>query len=106
MLPPGRFLLIASSALLLTGCMFYETKSTRTLRHEPNFRLGYNDGCATATNEGANMRRGDLIRDDALFDTDQAYRVGWGNGHSACERLAPTNQSRGVLPDANPGVGH
>ena len=106
MLRPGRLSLVVLSALMLTGCMFYETKATRTLRHDPNFRLGYNDGCATATNEGANMRRGDTIRDDVLYDSDKAYRVGWGNGHSACQRLAPTNQSQGVLPDANPGVGH
>lgn len=106
MLRTGRLSLVLLSALLLTGCMFYETKQVRTLRHEPNFRLGYNDGCATATNEGADMRHGDMIRDDALYDADKAYRVGWANGHSACQRMAPTNQSQGVLPDANPGVGH
>ncbi len=106
MLRPERLSLVLLSALLLTGCMFFETKNVRNLRHEPNFRIGYNDGCATATNEGANMRHGNLIRDDALFDADQAYRVGWGNGHSACTRMAPTNQSQGVLQDANPGVGH
>jgi hypothetical protein len=106
MFRPDRLSLVILSALLLTGCMFFETKQVRTLRHEPNFRAGYNDGCATATNEGANMRRGDMIRDDALYETDKAYRVGWANGHSACTRLAPPNQSTGVLPDANPGVGH
>ena len=91
MLRPGRLSLVVLSGLLLTGCMFFETKQVRTLRHEPNFRGGYNDGCATATNEGANMRHGDMIRDDALYDTDKAYRVGWANGHSACSRMAPTS---------------
>lgn len=106
MLRPDRLVLLALSAFLLAGCMFFETPADRALRRQPNFRTGYADGCATATNEGADMRHGDTVRDDSLYDTDKAYRVGWANGHSACQRMAPTGQSQGPLPDNNPGGGH
>ena len=106
MLRSGRIPLVVLSALMLTGCMFFETRTSSEIKHQPNFRLGYDDGCATANAEGANMRRGDLVRDAALYDADKAYRVGWADGHSACQRLAPTNQSTDILRDANPGAGH
>jgi hypothetical protein len=106
MLPSGRVSLIVLSALMLTGCMFFETKADRSLRQQPNFRLGYEDGCATANAQGANMRHGDTVRDDALYDADKAYRVGWANGHGMCQRLAPGNQSQGPLGDVTAGVGH
>src|SRR5215467_11874473 len=98
--------LVLLSAALLGGCMFFETPADRNLRKQPNFRVGYEDGCATATNEGANMRYGDTVRDDALYESDQAYRSGWATGHGACRRMAPTGQSQGPLPDAIPGAGH
>jgi hypothetical protein len=101
----SRFV-VTLPALLLSGCMFFETPADRQLRHQPNFRVGYEDGCATATNEGANMRYGDTVRDSALYDSDKAYRSGWATGHGACRRMAPTGQSQGPLPDANPGSGH
>ncbi len=106
MLRTGRLSLVVTSALMLTGCMFFETRGDRALRQQPNFRLGYDDGCATSNAQGANMRRGDTVRDDALYEADKAYRVGWANGHAACMRMAPTSQSQGPLQDVNPGGGH
>jgi hypothetical protein len=102
----GRLSLAAASALMLTGCMFFETRADRAIRQQPNFRLGYADGCATANAMGANMRHGDTVRDDALYEADKAYRVGWANGHSACQRMAPNSQSQGPLQDVSPGGGH
>ncbi|HVU19404.1 MAG TPA: hypothetical protein VHE09_01650 [Rhizomicrobium sp.] len=101
-----RLSLVALSALLLTGCMFFEKPADRAIRHQPSYRAGYDDGCASANAQGANMRHGNVVRDDALYDTDKAYRVGWANGNSQCRRLAPPGQSEGALPDVNPGAGH
>ena len=100
------FCSVVLSSVVLSGCMFFESSADRQLRHQPNFRVGYEDGCATATNEGANMRHGDTIKDDALYESDKAYRSGWATGHGACRRMAPTGQSQGPLTDANPGAGH
>ena len=45
------------------------------------------------------MRRGNLVRDDSLYDSDKAYRVGWAQGHNACRRAAPPSQEPGPLAD-------
>jgi hypothetical protein len=102
-----RLALIAlASTVLLSGCMFFETRADRALRQQPNFRAGYEDGCASANAQGANMRRGNVVRDDALYDSDKAYRVGWANGHMACTTQVPDGQTRGPLQDPSPGGGH
>jgi hypothetical protein len=90
-------------ACCLASCM---TSADRKIQKLPNYRLGYDDGCATATNQGANMRHGDMVRDDALYDSDKVYRAGWAGGHSACGRMAPTSQANGPLSDSLPGGGH
>ena len=102
----SRLSLVTASALMLTGCMFFETRADRAIRSQPNYRAGYSDGCASANAEGANMRHGNIVRDDALYDSDKPYRVGWANGHNQCRRMAPPGQSQGALPDVNPGAGH
>jgi len=101
-----RLLSIVLLPALLGGCIFFETRADRNLRQQPNFRIGYDDGCATATNQGANMRHGDTMRDDALYESDKAYRIGWAQGHNACRRAAPTSQAPGPLSDPSPGGGH
>jgi hypothetical protein len=101
----GTFAVLAL-ATLLSGCIFFESRADRALRKQPNWQAGYHDGCATANAEGANMRRGDTVRDDALYDVDKAYRVGWAQGHQMCRRAAPTGQSQGPLNDVHPGGGH
>lgn len=99
--------LAALCAFALSGCVFFETKADRAMRNNPSFRAGYEDGCASATNEGANMRRGNIVRDDALYDSDKAYRVGWSNGHLACRRGVQTGQEpNDPLKDQQPGGGH
>jgi hypothetical protein len=102
----GRLLLVLCSALLLTGCMFFEPRVDRMIQKQPNFQAGYEDGCASANGQGANMRRGNIVRDDALYENDKAYRVGWAQGHGNCQRMAPTSQDQGALQDVNPGGGH
>ncbi|MBV8976977.1 MAG: hypothetical protein JO261_11875 [Alphaproteobacteria bacterium] len=101
-----RRLLLLLPLLGLAGCVILGTKADRKVQNSPSFRTGYDDGCASATNEGANMRRGDIVRDDALYEADGAYRAGWANGHASCARMAPPGQSRGPLSDPMPGGGH
>ena len=102
----ARILSFALGAFVLSGCMFLASPADRNMRRQPNFRVGYDDGCATATAQGADMRHGDTVRDDALYETDKAYRVGWAAGRSACRTMAPPGQENGPLTDPNPGGGH
>jgi hypothetical protein len=98
-----RPIAVIALACLLSSCI---SPTDRKIQKLPDYRLGYDDGCATATNQGANMRRGDMVRDDSLYDSDKAYRSGWASGHSACARMAPTGQANGPLADPQLGGGH
>ncbi|MBV9571477.1 MAG: hypothetical protein JO056_09580 [Alphaproteobacteria bacterium] len=53
------------------------------MQKTPNYRAGYDDGCAAASTMGANPR-GQPYRDDALYESDQAYRAGWSSGFATC----------------------
>ncbi|HEY5047700.1 MAG TPA: hypothetical protein VII49_06775 [Rhizomicrobium sp.] len=68
------------------------------LRKSANFQQGYEDGCASATQQGADLR-GRLVQDDSLYKADAAYRTGWSNGFSACRT---TNTPAGTQPGSNP----
>lgn len=72
-------------SLALGGCIFFETSRDRAMRNDPNFQAGYSDGCASANARGTSYRRGDKIRDEALYATSQPYRSGWGAGYSLCD---------------------
>ena len=98
-----RQIFLVLLALPLSGCMILGTAADRKVQKTPSFREGYEDGCASATNAGANLRRGDIVRDDALYETDKAYRAGWANGHAACS-ASLTGKSQPPL-NPNPGGG-
>jgi hypothetical protein len=66
----------------LVGCMLFPGPEERALQKNPSFRQGYEDGCAGAGG-GANPRE-QPYRDDALYNSDAAYRSGWNNGYSVC----------------------
>jgi hypothetical protein len=92
----------ASLAVLLTtalmGCMLFTGPEERALRKNPSFREGYEDGCAAAGG-GANPRE-QPYRDDALYNSDAAYRSGWNDGHSVCRSQTNTP----ALPGGNPAL--
>ena len=83
-------------ATALTGCMLVPGPEERALQKNPNFREGYEDGCAAAGG-GANPRE-QPYRDDALYNADAAYRSGWNNGHSVCRNQMNTPASPGGNP--------
>src|SRR3569623_2323301 len=79
--------LTALTALLaLMGC---ESAADRAMNRTPDFRAGYSDGCASAGTQGANPRDTDLMRDEAAYRTNRAYRTGWGTGFKGCRTYQP-----------------
>jgi hypothetical protein len=96
--------------LLLVGCGLFTSKQTRALRRTPQYKVGYQDGCRSAGSPDANMREpAPQVRDDHLYETDKAYRLGWGTGYGACRSFTPRNAApspdRGPIPDPTPGNG-
>jgi len=84
---------MAAMALSLSGCIFVSSPRDRAIRHSPSFQAGYDDGCAAATQAGANYR--DTPEPDPEYKNDKVYHAGWNNGFNTCRR---TNMS----PDAGP----
>jgi hypothetical protein len=99
-----RFSCFFMALILLAGC---ESAADRTQRKSPDYRAGYNDGCGSAGNGGANPRASGLIRDDAAFAGNKAYHAGWSTGFNACRSSGlgtggSEPGSRGPIADPNP----
>jgi hypothetical protein len=95
-----KHVLTFALATTLASCGLFETRADREIRNTPSYREGYDDGCATASTPSANPREGET-RDDALYQSDAAYRAGWKSGVSMCR--GTQQQSRGPIPDTEPG---
>ena len=75
--------------LPLAACGLFVSKETRQLRKSPDYRLGYQDGCSSAGGADADKRHDTgTVRDDEMYRTSKAYRLGWGSGLGACRSSA------------------
>jgi hypothetical protein len=96
--------------LALAGCGLFTSKETRALRRSPDYKAGYSDGCRSAGGSDANMREpAAQVRDEQMYASNKAYRLGWGTGYGACRSYTPQQAApmpdRGPIPDINPGNG-
>ena len=94
---PYQVVLVLLVASLASGCIFFPSAKDKALRRTPSFKEGYGDGCAAATTRSSNYREGPY-RDEALYQSDTAYRAGWANGYQTCR----SPQDLGTMPGANP----
>jgi hypothetical protein len=90
-----RIIGFAALALVLAGCSIFGSAKDRAARNSPDFREGYGDGCAAATDQGADLRDRP-IGDTSLYKSDETYRAGWSSGFQTCRRT-------GMQPGASPG---
>ena len=97
-------LIVLGLSISLSACAIFESRASRALESTPNFKDGYDDGCATASTKSASYAaQGSMVRDQELFRTDKAYRTGWSSGYSACRPAFTSNEpQRGPIPDPNP----
>jgi len=94
---PVRVALVVLTTSVAAGCIFFPSAKDKALRATPSFKEGYSDGCAAATTQSSNYREGPY-KDQALYQSDEAYRAGWGNGYQACR----PQQNQGLTPGSNP----
>lgn len=74
----GLLLIGLWAPLGLTGCAL-----DTSVRDDPNYSIGYNDGCQTG-NARVTGFVSTIRRDDGLFESSDAYQSGWKEGYSAC----------------------
>jgi len=102
----ARIFVVAVAALSLAGCgIFFPSARQRAEKNSPGFKNGYSDGCASAAARGANYRE-PLVRDEAAYGSDKAYRAGWASGLTNCRTATTVNPATpgvGPIPDNNPG---
>ena len=53
------------------------------VRNDPEYRLGYGDGCSTA-NSRVRGGHNKVYRNDTLFKESKPYQYGWRDGFSGC----------------------
>jgi hypothetical protein len=107
-----RAAIILLMILPLAACGLFQSKQTRALRRTPDYRAGYQDGCNSAYGPDANKRQDDtVVRDNAQYKDNKAYRMGWDRGLTACRSTGyaggalPGTVPPGPVPDLNPGNG-
>ena len=71
---------VASCLIALGAC---SSGYDPALQENPNFNLGYNDGCQTGNARVTGFKE-TVHRNKDLFGSDQAYQAGWREGYSAC----------------------
>ena len=74
-----RRVLMAIVLLATAGCMTPASERDRS----PSYRLGFGDGCTTASSEGTGAPRS-AQRNEMLYSSDSDYRAGWLSGHTQC----------------------
>lgn len=94
---PVPVALVVLAACLVSGCIFFPSAQDKALRRTPSFKEGYSDGCAAASTQSSNYREGPY-KDQVLYQSDTAYRAGWGNGYQTCR----SPQDLGQMPGQNP----
>ena len=85
-----------SLILAITGGCSTHYQSGERLEEEPNFQLGYGDGCATGSDEQKSFST-KKTRDAYLFDNDRAYAAGWRQGYLSCGSKNLDNRTDGGL---------
>jgi hypothetical protein len=107
-----RAIVLILLLLPLAGCSLFESKQTRALRKSPDYKVGYQDGCNSAWGPQADKRQDDTrVRDDKMYQSNRAYRMGWNRGLNACRSTGytggalPGTVPSGPIPDQNPGNG-
>ncbi len=94
----GLRAVVVAFPALLSGCELVDGANDGTLRNDPSFQQGYEDGCAAANAQGADLRDR-TVRDKALYDNDYKYRDGWSHGYQTCQ---PSYAQPGSGPGDNP----
>ena len=89
---------VSGLAVALAGCAVFGGAKERALQNNPGFRQGYEDGCAAATDQGADLRDR-KVGDNELYKADDVYRAGWSSGFQTCRR---TDLQPGAQPGDNP----
>ena len=75
-----RLSLSIGGLLLTAACA---TQPNPEITQSPGYELGYAAGCTTGQKRQDAFSRA-LERDEAKYESDEAYRIGWNDGFNSC----------------------
>lgn len=78
------------AVVFLLGLSACNAMTTSAEDRSPNYRLGFGDGCTTASTEGSGAPR-EAQRNRAQYEFDAQYRAGWISGHAQCKAPFPVS---------------
>ncbi|MEQ9144310.1 MAG: hypothetical protein RLO08_08130 [Parvibaculaceae bacterium] len=71
---------LVCAAFVLSACAFERDPA---VTQSPIYKAGFSDGCQTAHTRVSGFK--DTVhRDQALYEADEKYRAGWGDGYASC----------------------
>ncbi|HEV2561109.1 MAG TPA: hypothetical protein VGT78_03120 [Rhizomicrobium sp.] len=77
---------ILLAAIALAGCARAVPDDTRAyvkgVEESAAYHTGYSDGCQTAN---LAQKHAEMHRDNAAFENDAEYRLGWADGSEKCK---------------------
>ncbi|MAN60830.1 MAG: hypothetical protein CMI60_02675 [Parvibaculum sp.] len=94
--PLSVFVLLVA-ALGLSACAFERDPQ---LLQDPLYKAGHADGCQSAHTEVSGFDE-TIQRNKALYETEAAYRTGWGDGYGSCGRGRSQFDDRSILNEGN-----
>jgi hypothetical protein len=73
-------LALMASGVLLSACSFERAPD---VLQNPFYKSGFSAGCESAHNGTSGFDR-TVHRDATLYETEDTYRAGWGDGYASC----------------------
>ena len=81
--------------LALGACAFERDPD---ILSSPSYKLGYSDGCRTAHTRVAGIKE-TIHRNKVMYETEDAYRMGWGDGYAGCGGSTGASTREDVFSD-------
>ena len=91
-----RLYRVVAACLIIGLAAACETDDRSEFEQDPAFHAGFSDGCRTAKTIRPGIKR-TVHRNEALFQENEPYRVGWRDGFSSCE--GPQVRDREIFVD-------
>lgn len=90
-------IVLLGAALGLAACAF---ERDAELLQDPLYKAGHADGCQSAHTQVSGFDE-TIRRNKALYESEEAYRIGWGDGYGSCGGGRAGFDDRSILNEGN-----
>ncbi|MCR9240292.1 MAG: hypothetical protein NXH87_02845 [Rhodobiaceae bacterium] len=98
---PLSLIVLLGAALGLAACAFERDPQ---LLQNPLYKAGHSDGCQSSHTQVSGFDE-TIHRNKALYESEAAYRIGWGDGYGSCGGSRSRFDDRSILNEGNETTG-